>query len=260
MIEVLALPLESNLTSSTAEGSPGGTSEYEIGGRKLMLCTDPHVFTPTLTTSFLTQQALRADVNGKKVLDLGCGLGPISIVMALAGASHVWAIDLMRRACELAQFNARLNGVSQKISVMNGNLFEPVPGMQFDLIVDDVSGVAAPVAKLSRWFPDEVPLGGEDGASLTVQMLASARSHLSSQGQLYFPVLSLSNRQRILIAARESFGDHVHRVAERQIPFSPELKANADQLARLRDEGLVQFDRVRSRMFWTLEIYRATLG
>jgi len=52
----------------------------------------------------------------------------------------------------------------------------------------------------------------------------------------------------------------VHRVAERQIPFSPELKANADQLARLRDEGLVQFDRVRSRMFWTLEIYRATLG
>ncbi len=256
----LALPLESSVTSSTAESSSRDVSVYEIAGRKLALATDPHVFTPTLTTSFLTQQALCADVTGKRVLDLGCGLGPISIVMAMAGASHVWAIDLMRRACELAQFNSRLNGVSQKISVLNGNLFEPVRGMKFDLIVDDVSGVAAQVAKLSRWFPDEVPLGGEDGASFTVQMLTSARSHLSSQGQLYFPVLSLSNRKRIVDTARGAFGDQLHRVAERQIPFSPELKANADQLEHLRDEGLIQFDQVRSRMFWTLEIYRASLG
>jgi len=74
------------------------------------------------------------------VLDLGCGSGPIAIALALSGAQHVYATDLMPRACELAISNVELNHVQKIVTVLQGDLFEPVNQMKFDIIVDDVSG------------------------------------------------------------------------------------------------------------------------
>lgn len=260
MTEVAAIPVSSEDAAVWADRAVREESTvFQVAGRKLALVTDPHVFTPTLTTSLLTMEALANSVEGIDVLDLGCGLGPIAIVLARAGARHVWAVDLMRRACELARVNARINGVSDRITVLEGNLFRPVAGRRFGLIVDDVSGVAARVARLSRWFPDQVPLGGEDGSELTVQMLQLVGEHLAPGGQLYFPVLSLSNRSRILEVAGNVFGQNLSKVATKQVPFSPELKASLEALSELRERGVIHFEQVRSRLCWTLEIYRGAL-
>ena len=48
-------------------------------------------FTPS-TVSNLT--APRIPVEGKKVLDLGCGIGPLSVYFAKNGASSVTATDV----------------------------------------------------------------------------------------------------------------------------------------------------------------------
>ena len=48
-----------------------------------------------------------------ELLDLGCGYGPIAITVALrAPGAHVWAIDVNRRARELATRNAAAAGAT----------------------------------------------------------------------------------------------------------------------------------------------------
>ena len=229
-------------------------------GRDVRLYVDSNVFIPTLTTSILTSQVDIGRLQGSTVLDLGCGTGPIAIGLALAGAAQVFAIDLMEEACELARRNAELNDVQSKVTVLQGNLFEPVAHKRFDLIVDDVSGVADEVARISSWFPDEVPSGGFDGTEHIVRMLSASSTYLRSGGYLLFPVLSLSKSSAILSAAQTAYGHGLKRVATKRVPFNAELKSHFDMLERLRKSGVIAYEQVRSRHFWTLDIYRAEAG
>ncbi len=48
---------------------------------------------------------------GKRILDLGCGWGPIAVTLAAAGAD-AWAVDVNERALELTERNAALHEVS----------------------------------------------------------------------------------------------------------------------------------------------------
>ncbi len=228
-----------------------------IAGQPIKLLSDPGVFRPTLTTSLLTEQVLIAGVGNRTILDLGCGSGPIAVVMAMAGAKVVYATDVMHGACVLARNNARLNGVHDRIKVLQGNLFEPARDLRFDVIVDDVSGVADEVARLSSWFPPDVPLAGPDGSDLTIEMLRQSQRHLNPGGCLFFPVLSLSNAGRIVAEARQLYGQRLALVASKQVPFNHELKEHLESLQDLRDRGIIAFDQIRSRLFWTLDIYRA---
>ncbi|MEE4331275.1 MAG: class I SAM-dependent methyltransferase, partial [Wenzhouxiangella sp.] len=69
----------------------------------------------------------------RATLDLGTGCG----IQALVAAGHsetVVATDLNPRATSYAEFNARLNGLDN-VQCLTGDLFEPVKGRRFDLIV-----------------------------------------------------------------------------------------------------------------------------
>jgi SAM-dependent methyltransferase len=78
----------------------------------------------------------------RQVLDLGTGCG----VQALFAAQHsqkVLAVDRNPRAVRLATFNARLNGMEQ-VECLEGDMFEPVRGQRFDLIVTNPPFVVSP--------------------------------------------------------------------------------------------------------------------
>ena len=227
-------------------------------GHHIRLHQDPEVFTPTLTTSFLTDQVDKDRLVGGAVLDLGCGVGPIAIALAMSGARSVHAVDLMPRACELAARNAESNGVGDRVKVLCGDLFEPVAGMKFDVIVDDVSGVADEVARFSSWFPERVPTGGPDGTAHTIRMVRESVDYLRPGGYLLFPVLSLSTAANLLETAARTYGSRLQKVASKLVPFNVELKRHLEALKRLQRSGIVDFVQIRSRYFWTLDIYRAS--
>ena len=229
----------------------------DVLANKVMLRVSPNLFRPTLTTTILTDQLDAASVRDRTILDLGSGIGPIAIGLAMSGAEHVYATDVMPEACELAMANADLNGVGDRITFMHGNLFEPLGDLRFDVIVDDVSAVTEDVARLSRWFPRGVPSGGEDGTVNTVEMLLASKRYLKPGGFLLFPVLSLSRQARIIEVARQVYGERLVRVASRRIPFSADLKNNLSELQHLRSQGLIEFWHARNRPYWRLEIYRA---
>lgn len=70
-----------------------------------------------------------------RVLDVGCGYGPIGLSAAkLAAQGHVTMIDINSRAVELAKENAKRNGISN-VSILESDLFAAVEGQQFDVIL-----------------------------------------------------------------------------------------------------------------------------
>lgn len=57
---------------------------------------------------------LENDLNGKKVLECGCGSGFFSVLLAKMGA-EVWCFDLSQRSIELTIKRAALNGVHDRV-------------------------------------------------------------------------------------------------------------------------------------------------
>lgn len=58
---------------------------------------------------------LLGDISGSKVLDLGCGDGKSSVILAKKGA-HVNACDISKKAIEYTKIRARLNSVQNKVT------------------------------------------------------------------------------------------------------------------------------------------------
>lgn len=228
---------------------------YSLSGLELKLELPVGVFKPTTTTQLLAKYM--GDLNGKVVLDLGCGAGPLAIAAAKKGAEKVYAVDIMTEACEVTRINAEQNGVSDRVIVLQGNLFEPVHGLQFDVIIDDVSGMSEEIARLSPWYPKPIPTGGRDGTVPTIMMLKKSPEYIRDSGYLIFPIISLSNSEKTYAVAKEIYNNKLSLLVNKLIPFCPELKAHLELLERLKKEGVVNFFRKSSRYLWNLAIYRA---
>jgi release factor glutamine methyltransferase len=230
-------------------------SHYSVADQVLTLEISEKVFKPTTTTHLLAEQI--GDCLGKTVLDLGCGAGPIAISTALKGAEKVYAVDIMTEACELTSKNAKLNGVSDRIVVRQGSLFEPVVDLEFDIIIDDVSGIAEDVARVSSWYPEPIPSGGADGTIATTEMLDKAPEHLKEGGYLLFPVLSLACSPKILQTAQNVFKDNLQKLHSALFPFNAELSRNIQSLEQLRQQGIIHFIHKKNQYWWNLAIYKA---
>jgi HemK-related putative methylase len=71
---------------------------------------------------------------GMMVLDMGTGSGVGAIAAARRGA-RVIAVDISSEAVRCARINALLNRVDDRVEVRCGDLFEPVQGERFDLVL-----------------------------------------------------------------------------------------------------------------------------
>ncbi len=89
-----------------------------------------------------TLSALIIPAEVELALDLGTGCG-IQAMHVSRFAARVIATDISERALSFARFNAALSGVTN-IEFRHGNLFEPVSGLRFDLIVSNPPFVITP--------------------------------------------------------------------------------------------------------------------
>src|SRR5260370_15332343 len=73
---------------------------------------------------------------GKKVLEIGCGIGTDTISFARAGA-QVTAVDLTEKSLEVARQRARVFGLEDRIRFIQANaerLSDSVPVESYDLV------------------------------------------------------------------------------------------------------------------------------
>lgn len=86
---------------------------------------------------------LRLRRPGGRVLDLGCGSGALACLAARDGA-RVTGVDVNARALAFARFNAQLNGL--EVEWLEGDLFGPVAGRRFDLVLCNPPYVISPAS------------------------------------------------------------------------------------------------------------------
>jgi len=101
-----------------------------------MLVT-PSVFNPKIprTGAFLAAQLDTGHVSpDAEVLDMGTGSG-VCAIFAARHARRVVAVDINPAAVRCARLNARLNRLEHRMEVRAGDLFAPVVGERFDLVI-----------------------------------------------------------------------------------------------------------------------------
>lgn len=235
-------------------------AEFEFSldaDRKIALASAPGVFLPTGTTKLLIQAVEQTVSEPAVMLDLGCGSGIVGLALYLRGLvkTPLFASDLSEPAVRCSRMNHERYGCSSDVRA--GPLFEPWSGSKFDVIVDDISGVAQEVAAVSPWF-DGVPCdSGRDGTSLVVDIIRAAPRHLASRGRFFFPVISLSRTDVLLDEAANNFST-VERIARQEWPLPDELKLQMPLLDRLNDEGCIKLHKRFGMVLWYTEIYCAS--
>jgi HemK-related putative methylase len=106
-----------------------------VGGKPFVVL--PEVFNPGLfrTGGFLAEQLKADGITGDSViLDMGTGSG-IGAVFAAQIAHTVVAVDINPEAVRCARINALLNRIEDRVCVYEGDLFAPVAGRRFDVVL-----------------------------------------------------------------------------------------------------------------------------
>jgi ribosomal protein L3 glutamine methyltransferase len=128
-----------------------------------------------------------ADV--ESVLDLCTGSGCLAILASRSFPNaRIDAVDISAPALEVAARNVADYGLEERLTLHQGDLFGPVGGRLYDLIISnppyvDAEGMAA-LPPECRTEPKLALDGGADGLAIVTRILDQASRHLTPQGGL----------------------------------------------------------------------------
>lgn len=204
-----------------------GAGAREAYPATMRIITLPGVFTPRSDTWMLANVMRREQPpRDADVLELGTGSGAVGVAAAQSGARSVTVVDVSRRALVTAAINARLNGV--RVKPRRGDLFAPVAGEQFDLIVSNPPYLPSddiPTRGASRAWQG----GGANGRGLLERICADVASHLRPGGTVLLVHSSVNDVQRTL-EALEAGGLEADILHEERGPLGPLLAAKRPDL------------------------------
>ncbi|HSW88719.1 MAG TPA: methyltransferase [Candidatus Saccharimonadales bacterium] len=159
------------------------TVPYKFEGNTFEFKVSQDLFS-SLEVDHGTQRVLRTFLfekidSFKKVLDLGCGYGPIGIVLKkICPEAQVHMTDRDALAVEYAKANAELNGVAENTFCYGSLGYDSVKDTDFDLIISNI--------------PAKV------GEHVLTHMLKDAKSHLVKNG-------------RVVIVVIDAINDYIHK-------------------------------------------------
>ncbi|BCL74378.1 50S ribosomal protein L3 glutamine methyltransferase [Jeongeupia sp. HS-3] len=124
-----------------------------------------------------------------RALDLCTGSGCLAIVLAdTFPDAAIDAVDLSPDALDVAELNITDYHLGERIDLLDGDLFEPVTGEVYDLIISNPPYVDAPsMDELPNEYRHEpaMALGsGEDGLDITRKIIDQASAFLNPRGVL----------------------------------------------------------------------------
>jgi ribosomal protein L11 methyltransferase len=112
--------------------------------------------TTRLCLAQIEDLADRGGIDGRRVLDVGCGSGILSIAAAGFGAAEVLGVDTDPIAIEATVANARRNRVTRKVAARHGSL--PTGAGPFDVVLANL--IASVLVALAAQLHDELAQGG----------------------------------------------------------------------------------------------------
>ena len=221
------------------------------------LTFDPEVFVPTLGSLLVWKHLFSSGAGAeKRCLDVGCGSGLLAVQLALNGAEQVHAIDIQRQAVANTLANAFRNGVADRVTGAEVDLYMFEPEQRYDLVV--ASLYQMPVNPFEQ-------SGGHRpldywGRNLLDHLLRLLPSLLEENGTalvMQLSILSQLQTEQLL----EEVGLRARVVDFTFFPFSPVAEQNLAQIERveqLSDAYHVTLAGERIMVAYLLEIARAT--
>ena len=207
---------------------PEPTEDTLLGGRVRVL--QPRRGYRVAVDAVLLAAAIDA-ARGARVLDLGAGVGAVGLCLAarVAGCA-VTGIEVQPALAQLAERNAALNGMSERVRTIIHDLARPLPSDlgSFDHVVTNPPYLTAAVADPSP-DPSKALATVESSADLA-RWLAVAAGAAKSAGTLL--IVQRSDRLEEIIGhlVRLGWGD----VAIKRLPPAARVLVRARRAAALR--------------------------
>ena len=163
---------------------------YEIGGVKFTLTTDSGVFSKSELDegTRLLIETLAPLPLGKRLLDLGCGYGPIGLSLAKLNPSldEIICSDVNTRALALCERNADTLALSHRVTCLQSDIYVEIEG-QFDSIVSN-----PPIRA---------------GKKVTYAIYIGAKDHLIDGGSLYIVIRKQQGAPSVMKFLEQEFGN-----------------------------------------------------
>ena len=117
---------------------------------KMNFYVDENVLIPRSDTEILVEEVINISkkINAKKILDLCTGSGAIAISLAkYIENSEITAVDISKKALEIARTNAKNNDVENQITFVESDLFKNLKEDKYDVIVSNPPYIKREVIK-----------------------------------------------------------------------------------------------------------------
>ena len=156
----------------------------------------PDVLIPRPETEMIVEHALEIlkTSRGESVCDVGTGSGCILIsILHELTLVRAWGLDISQNALNLARRNAEKHNVSDRLELLESDLFDALDEKKFDLIVSnppyvparDIAGLQAEV----RDFEPHIALTDQaDGLSIIRRIVNETPHFLADDGHLLMEI------------------------------------------------------------------------
>ena len=178
--------------------------EFKCDARALI----PRPETEELVEKILADVKTAGAAPPAEILDMGTGSGVIGLSLALAyPEARVTLADVSAEALSLARDNQEALGLTDRVTLVQSDLFAALAGRRFDIVAANLPYIAEPeIATLQPEVQRDPRLaldGGPRGTELIERFLAAAAEHLTPGGLLALEVGSgqteeLAERMRAL--------------------------------------------------------------
>jgi len=191
---------------------------YLVGHREffsLDFLVSPGVFIPRPDTEILVLAALDVlkEQHAPQVLELCAGTGCVPIAIARNhSTAEFTTVELNPSVIKVTRANVHKHGLEERIQVLDGNLFEPVPsGKQFDLILSNPPYVQrGEIAGLAPDIRDHEPHlaldGGPDGLDVIRHLVRESADRLRPGGWLMFELSPEQAAEAVQLLTAAGYG------------------------------------------------------
>jgi release factor glutamine methyltransferase len=165
----------------------GEPAAYIIGHREfygLEFYVNTNTLIPRPESELLVETALRLAQNQplSTIADIGTGCGAIAISLALElPQAKIYATDISLAALEVAATNCQRHGVADRVSLLPGDMLEPLPE-PVDLIIANLPYVQRADITPDNFEPLLALDGGAEGTETIARLCRQARSKLAEGG------------------------------------------------------------------------------
>ena len=162
---------------------------FEINGKTITLITDNGVFSKSRVDEgslIFLKTLLSLHLSGK-ILDLGAGYGTLGLTIAtFFPTTNITLAEINSRAVALCEKNAKLLGLSNRVTCLQSDIYEKIEG-PYDSIV-----VNPPIRA---------------GKKVTFEMYRGAKQYLINGGSLYLVIRKAQGAESASEYIKEVFGN-----------------------------------------------------